>query len=387
MKAKSIQGNSTEEIKNALQQAKNDGFEPTLAIVFLSIKQNRKAVCEILNYNELNVIGATSSGEFINGHQSDGEIAILLLDIKKEYYSILFNVTNEKDVITAAKDAVTNALSTFNNPAFILCSTYISEKGSVYEGDKLIHSIMNEAGRKMPVFGGMAGADGMLKSTYVFNNTQSTDEGFIMLVLDNDKIDVQGMALSGWKPLGRIRKVTKSEDGWLYAIDDQPALDMYMRYLGQTMQSANEIKNVSFFEEIGFYYPLLSIDAGEPSLRTPMEVDKENNAIKLDFPIAEGKNLQFTVPPDFDIVETILQNASELKKEKHAEADALLIFSCLGRRSALGPMVEEENEGLYKIWNAPMAGFYTYGEYGKDLNSNNVFHSTTCSWVALKEKQ
>jgi hypothetical protein len=38
------------------------------------------------------------------------------------------------------------------------------------------------------------------------------------------------------------------------------------------------------------------------------------------------------------------------------------------------------------VWNAPMAGFYTYGEFGKGLNGKHEFHSTTCSWVALKEK-
>jgi hypothetical protein len=33
-----------------------------------------------------------------------------------------------------------------------------------------------------------------------------------------------------------------------------------------------------------------------------------------------------------------------------------------------------------------MAGFYTYGEFGKAINGTHEFHSTTCSWVALKEK-
>jgi hypothetical protein len=33
-----------------------------------------------------------------------------------------------------------------------------------------------------------------------------------------------------------------------------------------------------------------------------------------------------------------------------------------------------------------MAGFYTYGEFGKGLNGKHEFHSTTCSWVTLKEK-
>ena len=115
-------------------------------------------------------------------------------------------------------------------------------------------------------------------------------------------------------------------------------------------------------------------------------MDREKNAIKLDFPIPEGKELQFTLPPDFDIVESVLANARDQREKVKSDADALLIFSCYGRLSALGPMVQEENDGLQQIWNAPMAGFFTYGEYGKDQSGLHEFHSTTCSWVALKEK-
>jgi len=49
-------------------------------------------------------------------------------------------------------------------------------------------------------------------------------------------------------------------------------------------------------------------------------------------------------------------------------------------------MAQEENEGLAKIWDAPMAGFYTYGEFGRSPKGKRRIHSTTCSWVALKEK-
>jgi hypothetical protein len=45
------------------------GFIPTLAIVFISISQDRKAVSEILRNAGIDVIGATSSGEFIDGYQ------------------------------------------------------------------------------------------------------------------------------------------------------------------------------------------------------------------------------------------------------------------------------------------------------------------------------
>jgi hypothetical protein len=92
------------------------------------------------------------------------------------------------------------------------------------------------------------------------------------------------------------------------------------------------------------------------------------------------------MPPDFDIVEKVLGKANELKNTTHGDAEALLIFSCAGRLSALGPLISEENEGLSEIWKAPMAGFFTYGEYGRAINGGQEFHSTTCCWVALKEK-
>ena len=69
MKAKCIKGNSPAEILSSLEESLNDGFKPTLAIVFLSINQDRTAVCRILNNAGLDILGATSCGEFINDYQ------------------------------------------------------------------------------------------------------------------------------------------------------------------------------------------------------------------------------------------------------------------------------------------------------------------------------
>ena len=118
----------------------------------------------------------------------------------------------------------------------------------------------------------------------------------------------------------------------------------------------------------------------------PIGYNREKQALICESNVVQGSKFRFSTPPDFDIIETVVNKANELKNEAHAEADALLIFSCAGRLSALGPMAHEENEGLTRIWNAPMAGFYTYGEFGRAINGKHEFHSTTNSWVALKEK-
>jgi hypothetical protein len=63
------------------------------------------------------------------------------------------------------------------------------------------------------------------------------------------------------------------------------------------------------------------------------------------------------------------------------------MFSCIGRIDAFGPMTTEELLGIQGVYNAPMAGFFSYGEYGRASGGNNEFHNMTCCWVALKEKE
>ncbi len=66
MKAKSIKGKSTGEIKSALEGCMTDGFRPALAIAFISKKQDRKAICEILDSESIAIYSCTTNGEFID---------------------------------------------------------------------------------------------------------------------------------------------------------------------------------------------------------------------------------------------------------------------------------------------------------------------------------
>ena len=84
MKAKSIHGASVADIQKSLEQVIDETLKPTLAIIFISIKQDRKAICQLLDSKNIDVFGATSCGEFTNGHQTEGEIAMLLLDLSKD---------------------------------------------------------------------------------------------------------------------------------------------------------------------------------------------------------------------------------------------------------------------------------------------------------------
>ena len=82
----------------------------------------------------------------------------------------------------------------------------------------------------------------------------------------------------------------------------------------------------------------------------------------------------------------VIQTALDVKENEMPEAEALIVFSCVGRLASLGPMSSTEVEGLAGTWNSPMVGFFSLGEFGRVANGNPEFHGTTVSWAALKEK-
>ena len=386
MQARSIKGNNSEEISLELERLTAAGYQPTVAVVFISIRQDRNVVCELVRQADIDVIGATSCGEFIDGYQGKGSIVILLMDLPRDSYAVLYEEIGPNTLSEAATMLSRSALQKFDRPAFILCSTGFSKEAEYLDGEVLIRTIEKEVGSAVNICGGMAGDDGTFTGTYIFTHGKETDRGIIALVLDEDKITVQGMAISGWKPLGISRTITKSKNNLVFTIDGQPAPEMYLRFLGEESMSLDE--NVDIMERIGVHYPfILNREVGEPVLRTPMSIDKEQNALVCDLDMPEGGTIHFSMPPDFDIVDKIVAEASGIKNNLLFDAEALLIFSCAGRVQVLGPLANAENEGLYNVWGKPMAGFFTYGEYGKTMNGRPEFHSGTNSWVAIQEKK
>lgn len=385
MKAKSIKGETPAAFKTALTDCLTDGFKPILAIVFMSIRQDRKAISEILKHQDIDLFGATSCGEFINGYQDEGAIVALLLDLNRNDYALLFEPFGDRSLPETADEIAQQAFKTYQDPALILCSTGVNSKGDFMDGEKLVNSLEVALGPNVTYYGGLAGDDMTFSGSYVFTHDKETDFGIATLVLNRDKVEVQGMAITGWKPMGISRKVTKSAGNLLYEIDGKPAIDMYLKYLGKVENK--EDKTFDVISELSFNYPfIVKREDGETILKTPIKIDHQENALVIDMEMPEGTEFWFSIPPDFDIVEKIMEEATQLKSTSQTTADALLVFSCAGRSPALGPLVTLENDGLAEIWESPMAGFFTYGELGRGKTRKQYFHSGACCWVALTEK-
>ena len=378
MKAKSIKGRSTEEIKVALQQSMADDFKPTLALVFLSAMNEIEAICSLLDKEGIAIFGASTFAEFTEQDAENTGIAVLLLDINPACFKIALEDNGEGSGYEIGCHIGETGTKTFANPAFI-----ISTANYKIPGAKIIQGIVEKAGADVTIVGGKAGEIINMEGK-VFTNIQSTDNGIISLILDQDKITLKGMAASGWKPSGTEKKITRCTGPWIYTIDDQPAFDIVKKFLGDDIV---EDKNKEGIVKLNIIYPLqLYREGGSPYMLPILFANTEDNAVMLAEAVPEGSLFRFSMPPDFEVIDMVIKSSLEVKEKEMPEADALVIFSCIGRLGSLGPMASQEVEGLAGTWNSPMIGLYSLGEFGRVANGNPEFHGTTVSWVALKEK-
>jgi len=378
MKATSIKGKTAAEIDVALEKLLANGYQPTLAIVFLSVLDEIPAITSLLNKKGIAIFGATTFAEFTEQDAENVGIAVLLLDINPAYFKIILKDNEEGSGYEIGRHIGETGTQTFANPAFI-----ISSANYKIHGASIIKGMVEKAGEDVTIVGGKAGEIINMEGK-VFTNSQSNDNAVISLILDQDKITLKGMAASGWKPAGTEKKITHCKGPWIYTIDDQPAFDIVKKFLGKDII---QDKNKEGIVKLNIIYPLqLYREGGSPYMLPILFANTEDNSVMLAEEVPEGSLFRFSMPPDFEVIDMVIKSCQEVKEKEMPEADALVIFSCIGRLGSLGPMASKEVEGLADTWNSPMIGFYSLGEFGRVANGNTEFHGTTVSWVALKEK-
>ena len=378
MKAKTIQGNSPKEIEKALKQCMTDGYKPTLALVFISVKQDRKALCGILDDAGIAIYGATTNGEFTEDGITSGEIAILLLDLNTPYFTILFEEYPEKNYRETARRLAKKALQTFAHPCFLVAGSNLNT-----EAEELLHGFEDIIGKQVNVNGGMAGDDFAFKEQFVFNNKQSSSNGIVAIVLNEDKITIKGRATCGWNPVGTEKTVTKSVGNHVYTIDDTPALDLTIKYGGH-----ENVTPENFAVEHSIALTMqLQREKGDPVMRAGLVVDWDDHSFYCSGSVPQGSKVRFSLPPDFDVIEIVIKGCEDLKATEIGEADALILFNCAGRLLSLGPLISEEIEGIRKVWDVPIAGMFSNAELARATNGNLEMHAFTACTVVLKEKK
>jgi hypothetical protein len=377
MIVKSFSATNTKEISTKIDNFIQNGFKPTLCILFTPLSQDIDALQAIFSNHDIDLIGCTSAGEIHEDQVLDNATVCLLLNINKNAYNIFRETTGDSTTYKTAFNAGLIAKESFENPGILMLSG-----GITIDAEQLIYGVKDAVGREIPFYGGLA-ADAALTKTQTFTKEFRTDNGIVCLILDTDKVEVKGMATSGWEAIGGENVITEAKGNIVYSINNEPALDVFYKYFGffdNTMNNGAPISSLSA------QYPLqLKRSEGVSVLRSPTLANNENRSLILAGGVRTGEHFRFSIAPDFNVLEKTVAEFAELHKETES-SEAAILFSCKGRHAAFGPIIEDEISGLYNHWSVPMIGFFTFGEIGNTKNGNTEFHNETCSLVLFREK-
>lgn len=378
MKAKSIQGKTPSEIQKALEKSISEGFSPNLAIIMISNMEEAEAFRTIFGEKGIAIFGITAPQKFSEDGITEDDILVMLMDIKPENFKIVLNDYDGSSAYEAAYNAGVAGKNAFKNPGFI-----ISPIDFRVSNDELIRGLTDAAGHDAMIAGGGAGNPADF-SGVVFTNGASSKGGLLALIIDQDKVSISGLAVSGWKAIGTSKKITKCEGDWALTIENEPAMHVIQRFLGNDIVRDNSEGSGFIPTDLG--YPLqFERGSGNAIMKPALFFNPADQSVMIAGGVKEGDNFRFSLPPDFDVIDKVVETTRMCKEKEMPDVDVLFVFSCVGRLGTFGPLISTEIEGLASTWGKPMIGYFSLGEFGKLDEGRCEFQGTTVSWVALKE--
>ncbi len=382
MQTISISASSIKQLTQQIDHQLASGFQPTIAMVFSAPELPYQELPALFKKYDIALVGCTTMKEISNSEILSKSFSVLLMDMNKEYFDICQLEYDIENIAATAKELGQKAIQSFDRPGIILYSG-----GMGIDGEKLVNEIKKSTSIKIPLYGGLAGDGTRFEKTYCFSQEGVSSMGVAAIIVDSDKIRLNGLSYSGWEELGATHKITKAVGNIVYEINNKPALEEFEKYFGKLRYNLS-VEEGGEFEVLAGQFPLKILKQhGVSVLRSVIISDLETKSLVLAGSVQEGETFQFCTSPSFEVVDKTIDEIGKLKN-KLGDIDAVVMISCAARLSVFGPMLEDEISEIYNLWKQPMIGYFSYGEIGNTnlQNDNCEFHNVTCSLVTITER-
>jgi len=364
--------NLKEELSKAMDSIE---FTPTLVFGFVSVYLPITKFMDVFKQQGLMLYGVSTGGEILFDQQRDSILTqagvFVLTDLKPEVFNIHLVKREEPTTFAFAQRLGKQVVQTIDNPNLIL-----STGGLDMDGQDMLNGMQSILGSEVKIFGGMAADDEKFKQTFVFTESNITERGALVLAFDRTKVELTGMATSGWIGLGSEFIVNRSDGNVVYEINQEPALDLYMDYLNVSEED---------LPGIGLEYPfLLKKEGSEDVIRAVMQIDVEKRSLVFAGSVPEGSTVSFSTSPGFEIMENTRNRIMDFYRA-NPKTDLMLLFSCVARHVALGPLISTEIKLASLKWKVPLAGFFTFGEFGSNPGQISQFYNQTFTLALIRD--
>jgi len=349
------------------------------ALVFASARFDLVRLLEGIAHvsRDAPLLGGTTAGEILNGPKSDSVVVILLAS---PFLKVRVGVG--KDALTDWEVALHKALSSPELKPFFgegdsraspwqqltqegesIFGMLFSPGGTRHEDTRaaeILEEIKRIAPVGFPVVGACSAHDRSQDRSAVFAGKEVHWDS-LLLALFQTSLRF-GMAVAhGFRPTSHTLLVTKARDHEVLTIDHRPAAEVYARLCGR---EASELLGRHVALETGI--PLGLRDAfGQYFLIVPTYMTSEGG-LRISQPVGEGVRLTLMKASDKQMVEAGEEALRKALLRGQITRPALILsFACSLRSTRLGRRSEEEIQGIRKLaQDAPVAGFYAFGEQG-----------------------
>jgi len=251
--------------------------------------------------------------------------------------------------------------------------------GLTMEQHEIVRGAYSVLGAAVPVVGGCSGDDLRYEGTYQFRGdgtgVEILSDAVVAVGLGSDAPFGIGIA-HGWAKSGDPMIVTRSSGGRVYTLDNEPALDVYLRRLGA---DRSLLEDVDTFRLHAFQNPLgLSRRTGE-DIRVVHDGDAADGSLVCLADVPQGALAwAMTTDPDSLIAAAADSCRQALSMLDGAPPIGLLAFDCGARKIMLGDEgVRREIAAIGEAaGGAPFGGLYTYGEMARTHGARGMHHLT-----------
>ncbi len=327
-------------------------------------------------FSDGEIIFGSTAGEIIGERVYNNSIAITAIEFEKSSF-----VIESENILSCNLDALALGERLMDKlPKEGLQHVFVVSEGSFVNGSALITGLESKYDG-VTFTGGLCGDDARFEKTLVGYNENPKEGEIVIIGFYGDSLNISYGQYGGWTPFGPERIITKSSDNILYELDNQPALDLYKKYLGD---KASELPKSALL------YPL-SVKAHnrkEAIVRTVLSIDEENNTMILAGDVPEGSVVQLMMANIDNIVDGAYQAAIRGMQSRSSQPELAILVSCIGRKLVMDQRVEEEIEEVIESVGAQaiISGFYSYGELAPFTAGNSCeLHNQTMTLTLFSE--
>lgn len=370
-------------LENGWESIREDTFDQKLSNLVI-VFGSRKKLSEPKLFEEIKafyptaqIIINSTSGEIIDTQVNDDTLSVTAIQFNNTAIEThCINIENYRN----SKEAGKSLAKLFNKNE--LSNLLIISDGQLVNGSELIEGLEEIAGKNITISGGLAGDGSLFKKTLVGLNCSPEVGNIVAIGFYGDYIQISHGSVGGWDSFGQERKITSSKGNILYELDNEPALDIYKRYLG---------KHAKDLPMSALLFPLsIKIRPNEePVVRTILAVNEKEKSLTFAGNVPEGCNVRL-MKANYDRLIEGASSAAEFSMKINDHPELAILISCVGRKLVLNQRIEEEIEAVRDVFGKQTAitGFYSYGEISPITGiKRSELHNQTMTITTFSERK